>query len=172
MKDTRKALALIDGASLHKCAAQYDVQHIDAAILYTLLQRKTSGGREMLPPVITMLPNLADNGIGAAFKKRGYEVVPSGTMGEEDDHRLCRRIAAINPKEVGRIIMVGADNRYLRPLWEKYHQGISLCWFIAENINNEGEPNIGRTLRKFLTCGLFTWVDMKPFFPAMRYSQI
>ncbi|HVY72741.1 MAG TPA: hypothetical protein VG984_01660 [Candidatus Paceibacterota bacterium] len=168
--DDRKTLALIDGASLHKCAAQHGITQIDAAVLYTLLHTKTQSKR-LLPPVITMLPHLADNPIGEAFRKKGFEVIPSGTLSEEDDHHLCRRIDAVDRSKVGRIVMVGADHRYLRPLWEQHKEGVSICWFIADSVNAKGFPSIGKTLRRFLTCGLFTWVDMKPFFPALRYVQ-
>lgn len=167
--DDRKTLAFIDGASLHKCAAEHGVTEIDAAVLLALLQTKT-GSRNLAPPIITMLPYLASNPIGEAFRRRGFQVESSGTDGEEDDHLLCRKINAVDPTKIGRIVMVSRDHRYLRPLWELHKRGVSICWFIADSVDAKGCCSIGKTLRRFLTCGLFTWVDMKPFFPALRYT--
>ncbi len=172
MKNGRKTLALVDGASLHKCCAERGVHAVSAHALLKFLRRKIPNSGELLPPVITMLPNLAVNPIGRAFEQKGFEVVPSWTDGEADDFLLCSRIQAADPKKIGQIVMVGQDHCYIRPLWEKYNQNVSICWFVADTVSNEGKPRIGRTLRRFLTCGLFTWVDMKPFIPELRHGDV
>lgn len=167
---SRKRLALIDGASLHESLAANGVREVDAAALFRILRTRMPGPKELLPPIITMLPKLAENGIGRAFTRKGFEVLPSTTQGEKDDDLLCQRIEAVNAESVGQIVMVSSDSCYLRPLWDKHQEGVSICWFIAESVNANGNSCIGRTLRRFLSCKMFTWVDMKPFVEELRFS--
>ncbi|OGC88343.1 hypothetical protein A2419_00605 [Candidatus Adlerbacteria bacterium RIFOXYC1_FULL_48_26] len=171
--NARGRLALVDGVSLERSLSTHGINKIDADMLRRLLKSKIPGAYEFLQnPVITMHPELADGELGSAFVRKGFEVLGRHSRDEADDYALRERIENADPAKIGQIVMVSSDAGYARALFEKWKQGVSICWFVADSCDEkDGDTRIGRLLRKFFACGAFTWVRMEPFIASLQYPS-
>jgi hypothetical protein len=173
VRDCRKQLALVDGASLQHAAKGHNVSAIDASVLRMLLRRKVPGNGEFIRnPIITMLPCYANSATGAGFERKGFEVIPTESAGEADDIVLRELAEEADPRSIGQIVMVSTDHGYINVLKDKLEQGIRVCWFIADSTDRFGKASIGEELKDMFKKKVFSFVDMAPFMPQLQYPAV
>ena len=156
----------MDGASTNRMKIALGIAIINFGGLYKLLVENVGTIRTLaFAPLITLHPDKLQRASPRSLVKdcagAGFEIIPVETIGGADDAAIKHRIANLDPKEVGEIVIVTADKDYVPPLRTKANEGVTIWWVaIGRPELTEVHAGLSREVRDLCSSSVFRFFDL------------
>lgn len=162
MLDRRKT-AIIDGASA--AAMQDAILGRSGRFNWSELRRILSEEIGSLPlagdPIITTPPVLQP--YLKTLRSAGFRVEPVTSINSQDDERIKELIARLTADTTGEIVIVTADQDFVRTLRRKVKEGIKVYWVATRCVAPGKGPSIGVGLEALFAQKEFDFVELAQY---------
>lgn len=161
----KKKAVFVDGPALSNMRPILGIDNVKHNVLFQVLTVEIGEKLEIISaPTFTISDRFkfAENH-SKRLRLAGFEPKVMSTKGGADDQFIIDQIRALDPKEVGEIVIVAADRDYVECLREKAAQGIKIFWLAVLGSDRSGFPMVARDLEEIFERGEFTFVDLSQF---------
>lgn len=169
--EPKKAI-FVDGENLKHMARGVFGVNVDFRVLLQILVEEIGQLKilaEGSPLIVT--PESRDGRFEHSLGDIGFVVETIGTAGEADDIFIEDRIRAVDPKQVGEIIVVSADGRYIEELLRKREAGIKVYWVATKRLTlGDQKSMVGERLATYLGREL-AFVELGDYMDRLTWSK-
>ncbi len=148
----KKKAIFVDGENTRRMMQDILSIKADFRVLYEILAQEIGRIKVLAQgsPLIVIPPS-GFGSFGHALSTFGFNVVEKDPKTEEDDLFIVQEIEKVDPSEVGEIIIVSADFRYIDCLLEKVRAGIKVYWVATKQLRIDDQRSmVGKRLVELL----------------------